>query len=135
VGVIVEGIYMGEGGDETSLTRAVCWRLCDAKDSCGCAPLYEDWAALLSGGERETTTSRALEWLRRSMRALPTSLLMGTDVGRKMAGGYTASRSAIDLIEIRSQRVAVAHGLAHMTPQKERRPRTSSSSRAGLTEI
>jgi len=51
--------------------------------------------ALLSGKERKIITERT-EWLRRSIRVLPMSLLMGTNIGRKMAGGYTASRSVID---------------------------------------
>jgi len=51
-------------------------------------------AALMSGGERETMTGRALEWLTISMRALPTSLLTGTGV---VNDGCTTSRSAIDL--------------------------------------
>jgi len=35
-------------------------------------------AALLSGGERETTMGRALQWSTRSMRASPMSSLIGT---------------------------------------------------------
>jgi len=67
----VEGFKMGEGEDGTDVVRAACWKLCDAKDSCGSAPLCEGW-------ERETMTGRELGWLTRSMRALPMSLLTGT---------------------------------------------------------
>ena len=67
----VEGFKMGEGEDGTDVARAACWKLCDAKDSCGSAPLCEGW-------ERETMTGRELGWLTRSMRALPMSLLTGT---------------------------------------------------------
>ena len=64
LGVRVEGFQMDEGEDGLDVVRAACWKLCDAKDSCGSAPLCEGW-------ERETMTGRALEWLTRSMRALP----------------------------------------------------------------
>ena len=64
VGARVEGFQMDEGEDGTDVVRAGCWKLCDAKDSCGSAPLCEGW-------ERETMTGRTLEWLARSMRALP----------------------------------------------------------------
>jgi len=62
---------MDEEEDGTDVVRAACWKLCDAKDLCGSAPLCEGW-------ERETMTGRALEWLTRSMRALPMSLLTET---------------------------------------------------------
>jgi len=71
VGARVEGFQMDEGEDGTDVVRAACWKLCDARDSCGSAPLCEGW-------ERETMTGRALESLTRSMRALPMSLLTGT---------------------------------------------------------
>jgi len=53
-------------------------------------------AALSSGGEREMMTGRALAGSTRSTRAIPSSLLTGTDVGRKMAGGYIARRCSTD---------------------------------------
>jgi len=46
-------------------------------------------AALSSGGKM---TRRALARSTRSTRATPSSLLTGTVVGRKMAGGYTVRR-------------------------------------------
>jgi len=64
VGARVEGFQMDEGEDGTDMVRAACWKLCDAKDLCGSAPLCEGW-------ERETMTGRASGWLTRSMRALP----------------------------------------------------------------
>jgi len=76
VGARVEGFQMDEREDGTDVVRAACWKLCDAKDLCGSASLCEGW-------KRETMTGRALEWLTRSMRALPMSLLTGT-VTRKM---------------------------------------------------
>ena len=77
VGVRAEGFQMDEGEDGTDVVRAGCWKLCDAKDSCGSAPLCEGW-------ERETMTGRELEWLTRSMRVSPTSLLTGTMVSGMM---------------------------------------------------
>jgi len=71
VGARVEGFQMSEGEDGTAMVRAARWKLCDAKDSCGSAPLCKGW-------ERETMTGRALGWLTRSMRVLPMSLLTGT---------------------------------------------------------
>jgi len=53
-------------------------------------------AALSSGEEREMMTGRALVWSTRSTRATPSSLLTGTDVGRKMAGGYIVRRCSTD---------------------------------------
>ena len=47
-------------------------------------------AALSSGGKREKMTGRALAGSTRS------SLLTGTDVGRKMAGGYLVRRCSTD---------------------------------------
>ena len=64
VGARMEGFQMDEGEDGTDMVRAACWKLCDAKDLCGSAPLCEGW-------ERETMTGRVFEWLTRSMRALP----------------------------------------------------------------
>ena len=49
-------------------------------------------AALSSGEEREMMMGRALVWSTRSRRATPSLLLTGTDVGRKMAGGYIVRR-------------------------------------------
>ena len=70
-GARVEEFQMDEGEDGTGLVRAACWKLCDAKDSCGSAPRCEGW-------ERVTVTGRALGWLTRSMRVLPMSLLTET---------------------------------------------------------
>ena len=53
-------------------------------------------AALLSGGKREMMTGRALAGSTRSTRATPSSLLTGTVVGRKMAGGYIVRRCSTD---------------------------------------
>ena len=53
--------------------------------------------ALSSGEEREMMTGRALAGSTRSTRATPSSsLLTGTDVGRKMAGGYIVRRCSTD---------------------------------------
>jgi len=76
VGVTVEGIHMGEGRDETGAAR---WRLCDARDSCGCAPLYEGWGNAVEW-QREGDDSENGIRLARSMRVSPTSLLTGTGV-------------------------------------------------------
>jgi len=70
VGVRVEGFQIDEGEDGTDVVRAG-WKLCDAKDSCGSAPLCEGWGGV---DEWQMMTGRALEWLTISMRALPTSL-------------------------------------------------------------
>ena len=53
-------------------------------------------AALSSGEEREMMMGRALVWSTRSRRATPSSLLTGTDVGRKMAGGYIVRKCSTD---------------------------------------
>ena len=39
----LESFYIGEAmeRDETGLSGATCWRLCDAKNSCGCAAICE----------------------------------------------------------------------------------------------
>ena len=52
--------------------------------------------AFASGGEGEMMAGRALAGSTRSTRATPVALLTGTDVGRKMAGGYTGSRCSTD---------------------------------------
>jgi len=73
------------------MDRTVHWGVCDTKDSCG-SVLHSPraGAALSSGGEREMMTGRALAGSTRS------SLLMGTDVGRKMDGGYIVRRCSTD---------------------------------------
>jgi len=54
-------------------------------------------AALSSGEEREMMAGRALAGSTRSTRATPSSsLLTGTDVGRKMAGGYIVRKCSTD---------------------------------------
>jgi len=37
---------MDEGEDGTDVVRAACWKLCDAKDLCGSAPLCEGWGGV-----------------------------------------------------------------------------------------
>ena len=46
VGARMEGFQMDEGEDGTDVVRAACWKLCDAKDSCGSAPLCEGWGGV-----------------------------------------------------------------------------------------
>ena len=53
-------------------------------------------AALSSDEEREMMVGRALAGSTRSTRATPSSLLTGTDFGRKMAGGYIVRRCSTD---------------------------------------
>jgi len=53
-------------------------------------------AALSSGGKKEMMTGRALAGSTRATRATPSSLLTGTDVKRKMAGGYIVRRCSTD---------------------------------------
>ena len=37
---------MDEGEDGSDVVRAACWKLCDAKDSCGPAPICEGWGGV-----------------------------------------------------------------------------------------
>ena len=60
-------------------------------------------AALSSGGEREMMTGRALAGSTRSTRATPAALLTGTDIGRKMAGGYTVIRCSTDEVTTKDE--------------------------------
>jgi len=110
MGARVEGFQMDEGEDRIDLVRAACWKLCDAKDSCGSAPLCEGW-----GGVDEWRGERDDDWkgigvvddINESV-----ANIFDCGVGNKMAGGCTTSRSAIDLR---------SHEMAHITRgQKER---------------
>ena len=77
------------------MDRTVRWRLCDAKDLCGA--VFPTLRGLKrSGEEREMMTGRVLAGSTRSTRATPSSLLTGTDVGRKMAGGYIVRKCSTD---------------------------------------
>ena len=58
-----------------------------------CSPRVR--AALSSGGKKEMT-GRALAGSTRSTRATPSSLLTGTDIRRKMAGGYIVRGCSTD---------------------------------------
>jgi len=60
-------------------------------------------AALSSGREREMMLGRALTGLTRSTRATPAALLTRTDVGRKMAGGYTVIRCSTDEVTTKDE--------------------------------
>jgi len=46
VGARVEEFQMGAGEDGTDVVRAVRWKLCNAKDSCGSAPICEGWGGV-----------------------------------------------------------------------------------------
>ena len=89
VKVGVEGFYNGEAMRETHRHGSNC-----ALESLRYQGLVRHsiprspraGAALSSGGEREMMTGRALAGSTRS------SLLTGTDVGRKMASGYIVRR-------------------------------------------
>jgi len=93
VKVGVEGFYNGEAMRETHRHGSNC-----ALESLrykrlvrhGVPRSLRAGAALSGGGEREMMTGRALAGSTRS------SLLMGTDVGRKMDGGYIVRRCSTD---------------------------------------
>jgi len=99
VGVEVEGFYNGEARRETHRHGSNC-----ALGSLRYQELVRHGVlhspragtALSSGGKREIMTGRALAGSTRSTRATPSSLLTGTDVGRKMAGGYIVRRCSTD---------------------------------------
>jgi len=99
VKVRVEGFYNGEAMRETHRHGSNC-----ALESLRYKRLVRHGvprspragAALSGGGEREMMTGRALAGSTRSTRTTPSSLLTGTVVGRKMAGGYIVRRCSTD---------------------------------------
>jgi len=86
------------------MVQAARWRICDAKDSRGCTPLYKDWGGIVEWCGEGNDDGKGIGVVD-EIKESAANIVVDGDCGVEMAGCTT-----------RSQRVA--HGLAHMTPQK-----------------
>ena len=70
--------------------RAARWRLCDAKDSCGCATICEGWVGVAEEGDDDEKGTRVVDKVIVSLAKAVSGGSCG--VGRKLAGGCIMSR-------------------------------------------
>jgi len=87
-----EGFYMGKERDEAGLVLAVYWRLCNAKDSFSCIPIFKGWGGIVAWRGEGDDDGKGIGVVNEVDESISNVVVEGDyDVESKMADGCTAN--------------------------------------------